>query len=85
MKTISPYYILKERSDRNKIKNLRSIKPPKYYANAAKEKGLAYYDYENWMYNFNDHENYQDYSLGPFLGSGKFSEVYKGKNVKTGQ
>lgn len=53
---------------------------PKYYSHAIKSHPKSYYDYLNFEYSFG---NQDDYDIETELGSGKYSIVYKGFNIKT--
>ena len=75
------------------ISKPRSNNLPKYYANVCLDKGLEYYDYENYQLSFgfvfaflivNKHlhnRNQDDYEIIRKLGSGKYSGVFEGVNI----
>ena len=55
---------------------------PKYYANVNLEADPEYVNYNTLRVNWNSLDNYE---LARKLGRGKYSEVFEGVNVTTGQ
>lgn len=53
---------------------------PKYYADAAKNQGNEYYDYEHYEIKYG---NIEQYEIIKKIGRGKYSEVYKGIDTKS--
>jgi casein kinase II subunit alpha len=58
------------------------ISKPKYYHDANLKKKLEYYDYENLEIVWGQQDAYE---VAKKIGRGKYSEVFEGYNVNTGQ
>mmetsp|Transcript_3967 Transcript_3967/g.3386 ORF Transcript_3967/g.3386 Transcript_3967/m.3386 type:complete len:338 (-) Transcript_3967:256-1269(-) len=58
------------------------ISKPKYYYDANLKKKSDYHDYENLEITWGDQDNYEVIKK---IGRGKYSEVFEGININTGQ